>query len=451
MSQRPCSLSPPFAACFAPVLAPVLARVLAPAVVAALACALVSWFVPASAGADQIGKFQHGGRATAQAGAFTARADEPSAVTYNPAAIVRLNGFQLLGGLDFTNPTDSYQSPTGTHRADHNIQFPLAIYATWRPEGPSRWALGLGVDTPIWYRLDWATALFPGRFRTRTEEVRFFQVHPVVAYELTDRWSVGGGVRYLFGTLEHGFNTPGEIGTDPPVPFELENLAHADVDAVSFDVALHYDAVAWGLGLVYEEGADFEATGKLSTRVRDIANPALADLVLFAFPYDRARQHFELPRQIRGGVWIAPYPELHIELDAVLAGWSSLGNSDITLLSPSENPLILPRERNWDDTLSLRLGVEGELSEQWSIGGGIALEPSPVPDKTAEPGFARGDALVYSLGASYNLPDLSIDVGYAFYDFDTRAVSGQELLAPSVRGEFSGRDQSWSISGRWRF
>ena len=42
------------------------------------------------AGAVDFGIFQHGGRTTGQAGAFVARASDPSALTYNPAAITRL-------------------------------------------------------------------------------------------------------------------------------------------------------------------------------------------------------------------------------------------------------------------------------------------------------------------------------------------------------------------------
>ena len=34
--------------------------------------------------------FQHGARGAAQAGALNARADQPLAITYNPAAIARL-------------------------------------------------------------------------------------------------------------------------------------------------------------------------------------------------------------------------------------------------------------------------------------------------------------------------------------------------------------------------
>src|SRR5690349_9707291 len=69
------------------------------------------------AGADlaaalNFGLFQHGGRAMGQVGAFTARASEPSAVTYNPAAITQLEGLQTQAGLDFNNADDEYKSST---------------------------------------------------------------------------------------------------------------------------------------------------------------------------------------------------------------------------------------------------------------------------------------------------------------------------------------------------
>lgn len=403
-----------------------------------------------AAGADLITKFQHGGRATAQAGAMTARADDPSAVSYNPAAITRLAGLQLAGGLDFSNATDEYESATaGTVRADHSIQFPPSVYLTWRPEGPGSLAYGIGVDSPAWYRADWDPVFFPGRFLARVAELQLFEVHPVVAWEVNDRWSVGGGLRYVFGSLEDGFNVQETL--DDGLFYELETLAQADVDAFSFDLGVHYDATVWGFGAVYKGAVDFDQGGDFQVSIRDLSDPTRRDEVLARFPFDRADLAFELPREIRVGAWVAPYPELRIELDAVFANWSSLGDSDLVVRSSSAAPTVVERPRDWDDTVSLRLGVEGDVTEEWSVGGGIAWEPTPVPDDTLEPGFPRGDGLVYALGGSYNLPQVSFDVGYSFHDFDDRSAGGQELLDPGVRGRYSSRDQVWSVSARWRF
>jgi long-chain fatty acid transport protein len=184
--------------------------------------------------------------------------------------------------------------------------------------------------------------------------------------------------------------------------------------------------------------------------VRDIGDPSLADDVLLAFDFDRAEQRFDLPRELRGGVWIAPYPELRFELDAALRDWSSLGDTDVPLGGGSRDPVVRREPRDWDDTLSLRLAAEGDLTDQWSVGGGVAWEPSPVAG-AIEPGFPRADAMVYAVGGSYRLEAFTLDLGYSFHDFDERSATGQEVGIPELESRYSARDQVWSVSARWEF
>ncbi len=167
----------------------------------------------------------------------------------------------------------------------------------------------------------------------------------------------------------------------------------------------------------------------------------------------RVRESFELPRELRGGIWYAPYPELRIELDASFQSWSSLRATDVTY---SPNPLnpANPTEstpRDWKDTTSLRLGVEGNITDNFLLYGGVAQEQSPVPDRTIEPGFPRGDSLVYAAGFSVDFPQLTFDLGYSFHTFDDRGARNQELQNPGRTGTYSSRDQVWASSVRWRF
>lgn len=415
---------------------------------------------PALAGAW--GSTQHGGRATGQAGAFVARASDPSAVTYNPAGVAHLPGLQLQAGLDFSNATDDYSSVSGDHSANHTIQFPPALYATYRPAGAeSRWAVGLGVDTPTWYSVDWDTALFPARFLTRETTLRLWQVHPVAAYAIDERWSVGGGVRYVFGDLELGQNVAGALGEvpgrRPEVPFEAELTADGSVDAVTFDLGVQYATNVWGWGAVYRHGADLDSDDPYEVSVRDITIPELSDVVERNLGGLQAEQSFELPREVAAGVWLAPYPELRLELDLVWASWS---RSETRIVDPVRRGPVLgevlqTRTRDWDDTLSARLGVEGDVTSRLALHGGLAWEPSPVPSDNVEPGFPRGDALVYSVGFSYDFPQVSFDVGYSFWDHDDRRVTGQEIggpdPAPDVLSTYTADEQVWSASARWRF
>jgi long-chain fatty acid transport protein len=421
-----------------------------------LLCLLATLAGSSLASAQAFGWFQHGGRATGQAGAFTARASDPSALTYNPAAIARLSGTQLQAGLDYNNPTDKYRSATGTFDGRHIIQFPPAVYLTWKQKsGP--FALGLGVDSPFYYSLDWFPRLFPGRFVTRRTELRVYEVHPVLAYDLGDGWSVGGGLRYAFGNLDrdtNGFVTVG-LGSAPgpvtPVNVEVQRNASADVDAIAWDLAIHYAAPSWGWGGVFRSAEKLKGNGDVKYKGLDV--PAGIQGLEGVLRAGQVRESFELPRELRGGIWYAPYPELRIELDASFQSWSSLRATDVTY---SPNPLnpTNPTEttsRDWKDTTSLRLGVEGNITDNFILFGGIAQEQSPVPDRTIEPGFPHGDSLVYAAGFSVDFPQLTFDLGYSFHTFDDRGARNQELQNPGRTGTYSSRDQVWASSVRWRF
>ena len=418
-------------------------------------CLLAALAGASLAAASGFGLFQHGGRAMGEVGAFTARAAEPSALTYNPAAITKLNGLQLQAGLDFNNATDKYTSATGAFEARHIIQFPFAVYLTWKQkQGP--FALGLGVDSPFFYSLDWNTRLFPGRFLERRTELRIYEAHPVLAYDLGGGWSMGGGLRYALGNLDQNDNAilPIFIGAGTPaVNVEVERNAGASVDALAWDLALHYAAPSWGWGAVYRSPEKLKGTGNVSYNPRDVPTgiPGLDALLAARFAKGQARQSFEIPQEARTGIWYAPYPELRFELDAAFQSWSSLKTTDVTY-NPNafgDGPTVRT-PRDWKNTTSLRLGIEGDLTDNFSLFGGIAQEPSPVPSGTVEPGFPRGDAMVYGGGFTVNLPQISFDVGYSLHDHDNRSTANQELQHPGRNGTFQAKDQVWGFAVRWR-
>lgn len=425
---------------------------LAASALAALGFALL---VPASAAAGGFGLFQHGGRAMGQAGALTARGHEPSAVTYNPAALTRLPGLQLQAGLDFSNAEDSYASVSGDFSAHHIIQFPPSVYLTWRtPEDRVPIAFGIGVDAPFWNTLDWDPALFPGRFLTRRFSLEVFELHTVMAFELAEGWSMGGGLRYLYGQLEQEDNAVTNVfvpGGAHTFPVEVERNAETDVDALAWDLALHYAAPSWGWGTVFRSEAELEGNGEVTYRPRDVANPDLDPVLRDRFAPGRASQAFTLPWELRTGFWFAPYPELRVEVDLAYANWSSLERTTVAFSRDpvDHGPDVTPR--NWKDTASVRLGFEGEITDNFQLFAGLGWEPSPVRGNTVEPGFPRDDAYVYAAGFSYNFPQISFDLAYSYHDHGGRGASGQEPFGPDIGGSYSSRESVWGFSARWRW
>ncbi|MEM7051527.1 MAG: outer membrane protein transport protein [Acidobacteriota bacterium] len=424
-----------------------------------LTALLLAIALAAPAAASGFFRFQHGGRATAQVGAMTARADDATAVFYNPAGIARLEGIHIAGGLDFNNATDEYTSGSdGSLAADHVINFPPFVYVTWNnQERFGRWAFGAGLDTTYWHREDWDPVFFEPRFLNRLTELQLWELHPVAAYAIDDRWSVGGGLRYVFGSFEQGVNSALEIaGDDPAVlePAEVLVDANASVDGLAFDLAVHFETPVWGWGAVYRSPLEVEGDDRLERSVRDqpftaAAQANLADLLANAGsePFDHS---VELPQELRGGVWFAPYPELVVEINLAYQAWSDFDQRFSG--SPADDlPATFLDRRDWDDTLSIRIGAEGSLNESFTLFGGLALEPSPVPEDRLDPGFPRGDALIYAIGASFRTSKVTFDVGYSFHDHDSIDGVLQEPRNPQVRGSYTADDQVWSASARWAF
>ncbi len=415
---------------------------------------VLALLLPASAGATAFGIFQHGGRAAAQAGALLARADDAAAVRYNPAGLATLAGWQGQAGLDFQAPKEEFSTGGRSDAPKHVIQFPPEIYVTWKPAaGSSSLAFGLGIDSPFWTIEDWNTALFPGRFDLVRQEVTLFEVRPTVAWAIDPRWSVGGALRYVTGADETTFVTRESFqGSQSLVPWEITSHAESTVDGFGVDLGLRYAAPTWGLGATLSSGVSLDGTGTIEHQPRDFFADSQAEAdFLSRFAGGPARLDFELPATLGFGAWWAPRPELSLEADVVWSRWSALDRTSIALeASPfATPPPALDRRRDWKDTLSLRLGGEWHFSDGWTARGGLALEPTPVPDATAEPGFARGDATVLALGGGYDFGWIAFDLGYSRHLYADRDAALQGEALP-IRGTFAGASHVFSISARWK-
>jgi long-chain fatty acid transport protein len=206
--------------------------------------------------AVQAGGFRieaQGAAALGQGLAFSASAEHPTAVYYNPAGLTRLPGTQVaLHGewigitSHFTNrnPTPPFITAGQTERDDNQPSFPVGFYATTALRADV--AFGLGIFSPYGLALDWP----PNgntQFTITHVRLRTIDVNPVLAVRVSRVLSVAIGLDLIKATAD--LERAARLSATTASPFGL-----ADADDLGRGVTVGLGgnpSDAWAWGVVY--------------------------------------------------------------------------------------------------------------------------------------------------------------------------------------------------------
>ena len=217
---------------------------------------LVSWSGFAHPARAQVPRRQgQGTAASAMGNAFSAQADDPSALHYNPAGMTQLRGVEFMTGVLLSGGTTSFTSPTGataTGDRSGSVAWPPPghLYLTANLKDLGVTALGdltagIGVTVPFGSLTRWPN---DGPFRTATtfNSLPLLDIKPTLAYKLTEDLSIGLGADiYTFsglfgeGHVERESVWPGGGGIPAGAQVEL----FGSNTAAGFNASLLYTAI----------------------------------------------------------------------------------------------------------------------------------------------------------------------------------------------------------------
>lgn len=357
--------------------------------------------------ASGFGFYESGAKASAQAGAWVARADDAAANWYNPAALVRLTGREVQIGLNYLDVgSDTHFSPAPgvTFDAVGNVVTPAHFYFSERIGDRIAW--GVGLNNPFGLVSEWHNA--PLTFSGRRAELRTYLLNPNVAFRLGNRWSLALGVDYLSAEVR-------EFSRDlvPPFPPSTANLTG--------------EGDAWG----YNLAAQFK-TDRLSIAVqyRSCFKPEIDGQITFSGPLGNvlnspATANLNLPAQTMfGAAWTGNRVE--IEGGAYYTDWSIFRNLAVSTGNPATSTNLT---ENWEETWSYRLGVALRLGKEkrneLRVGG--VLDESPVPVQYLRPSIPDADRTGYSVGYGFLSKCWGIDVYAMQLEFDDATANGSPL------------------------
>ncbi len=384
-----------------------------------------------------------GASALAQGNAFVARADDASAIYFNPAGLTQLQKPQLSLGASFVLPSVEYHGNGVSEDMDTKVNTIPNMYFT-SPIIENKLAAGLGVNVPYGLQGKWDGDGF-SRYVVTDFDLRIINVNPTITYKPFSFFSIGVGLDYYYANTDQGrhINVGGinSVLTGAPVntstPDGLQDLEMRG-DAFGYNTGMLFNITpSHSVGISFRSKADIDLKGKL--KVSNLSGATTA--VFGSDDFDtRTTTNATLPEMLSLGYAYKHNNLWSIEADVQWTNWSRF--DVIKYDFDTTNALLEANKedvRNWHNTLSFALGGEYKLNEALKIRGGYTFHESPVPSDTFEPSIPQSSrhglftGLGYSWGKKLNK---EIDFAYGTVFYENRNVDNS--VGDAVQGPIDG-------------
>jgi long-chain fatty acid transport protein len=374
---------------------------------------------PASALGSGFALYEAGARGSALAGAVVARADDLSAIFFNPAGLVQLPGFQVMGGFSFIIPRNevvTYSGGAEVRTMMDSWVSPVPHFFTSYQLTNRVW-LGLGLNSPFGLGVQYPET-WPGNVNIIRATIETLNLNPTAAVKITDYLSAGGGldIMYFNYTMKRVL----------PLPFLGPQNLHLEGDnwGVGFNFGLHLkprDDISLGISYRSQVRQQVEGPARFQP-YNPLSTQASGSIIL--------------PDTIFAGIMVRPLEKLSVEAGAIWTHWTLLRNFDVKF----DNVLgTLSEHENWHNTWRGQLGVEYRALPWLDLRAGYALENEPMPDRSADYLVPTTDRRhTFSCGTGFRWQAMTIDLAYSLVYMPERTVNNS--IAPGVLpSTFQGR------------
>lgn len=367
-------------------------------------------------------------KAIARGNAFTATADNPSAVYYNPAGITQAPGHNSSMGVNIVTLGSEREANGQTLSTRDKLHvLPQLFYTYGFTNAP--FALGLGSYSPYGLGMEWPNNT-PFRQTTIEGSMTYLTLNPVVAWKPLGTLSIAAGPTLNYGETEL---------RNGKLPFSVFNGA----DKIRFrgnDTAVGFNAgVLWqpleqhSFGLTYRSATSMNFSGDVSAYIPGVVN-SVTD----------ASAKIDFPQQAVIGYSYRPTPKWNLEFDVDWTDWDSLNT--VYLKPATGAATALPF--NWRSSFMYEWGVTRYFDNGYSLSGGYMFSENSVPEKWFSPGIPDSDRHIFSVGIGKQYNRIRWDASYQFAYGPSRDISS---TTPGVSGNYTFLSNALAISVGLKF
>jgi long-chain fatty acid transport protein len=376
--------------------------------------------------------FEQGAKATAMGGAFSATADDPSAMFFNPAGNAFADRFSMEGGaVAVFRPTANFTGANPFPGTSNTESMSKAVY--WFGHGYAvlplgdRFRLSAGFWSPFGLGVPWNNPnTYSGRYLSQRVDIRQLSASVQLSAKLSDMIAIGGGPELRF--------TDVKLGRDIPVfdPYSDRFVDAAHLSLISTGTPVK---VGWDVGLLIKPCDRLRIGGAFHSAV----NVGLAgDAQFGAIPTGHADLDAAIAAQIPVGksvpgsttiqfpsltIFGVAYdlsPHLTLEVDGNYTTWSVFDATTIQIQGLPNTTLVHDFKNTW----TIRAGALYKTSGGSWIAGGFLYDQTPQPDADVSPFLPDANRTGGSIGAGVKLSkNFEVQVSSLFLWFHQRTTS----------------------------
>lgn len=353
-----------------------------------------------------------GAKAVAMGGAFTAIADDPSAVYWNASGLSFLKGTNFMLSSHLVAPQTSFRGVTpfvDKTRTENRVFFPTHLFVTHTLN--EKFALGIGFTQPFGLGTTWDEN-WVGKYLAVETSLKTYVVPAVVSFRPIETLSISAG--FLYGFADVAISRKGFIDIDPSSddnPAILYDDAFVELEgsdkfAYGFNAGLTFRPNEFiSVGASYTSEMEYEFEGTATTT----APSQFASQV----PSGNITASLTTPQNFAIGLAVNVTKDLKLSGEYQYVGWSSYDTLAVDFENEAYTDIASPRL--YKNSYILRLGGYYKLNEQVGLIGGFYFDKMPVDPENLNPSLADSDRLGFSFGIDAQLFEKLKIVGSYLY------------------------------------
>lgn len=365
-----------------------------------------------------------GSKAIAMGGAFIGQADDFSAIFWNPAGLTQMKNSSLSFFVTDLIPSGTYKLPLyGIDAKTKTAMYPSGSVAYFKPIN-DKLVIGIAAYVPSGTGAKWngedLKLLAKGVAYRWESFMGVITVSPVIAYKVSDTFSLGATINLNYGMLKLWRPGLGQYNED------LNGLAFGATIG-----ALFKPIDKLGIGL----------TLRTPTKVKFSGDATMAGAALAGQPTtSEAKREATWPLWLGLGISFKATDRLTLNADAQFTNWKKIDTIAITYDTPGwqalkahpilgaafNNDFVL----NWKNAIQWRFGVEYAASEKLALRAGYYYDPSPSDPPTLNILLPEITYNVITLGFGYKTDNITLDLCMEY-------LMGKDVLSP-MNGKMPG-------------